>query len=123
MAETEGDNMKRNYVETPVYEMMFEMTDGEVYYLYGNFEPKIQGKIMLVGDCIPLYSRKECDRIGLDYNKVPWIDMPYGDYTCEYYSGLVAIKKDDKIVLMFYRNHLKRCVTQLPKRIDIAEQK
>lgn len=112
--------MKRNYVDEPIYEMIFEMTDGAVYYLYGKFKPQRMAKSVILGEAIPLYTASECNRIGMRYEDVPWIDLPFGDFTAEYEGGLVSIKKGDIPVLMFYRTQLKRCVTNLP--VDIGEQ-
>lgn len=115
--------MKRNYVYEPMYEMIFEMMNGETFYLYGKYQPKIQGSMELIGDCIPLYSKRECERLGMAYEDVLWIDLPYGDYQCEYEGGLIIIKKDDKIILMFYRNQLKKCTTNLPEEVDNIKPK
>lgn len=112
--------MKRDYVDEPLYEIMFEMQDGELYYLYGKFAPHKVGKSIVLGEAIPLYTASECDRIGMKYEDVPWIDLPFGDFTAEYEGGLVTIKKGDLAVLMFYRTQLKRCVTNLP--VDIRER-
>ena len=106
--------MKRNYVDEPMYEMYFEFDNGDSYYLYGKFQPKYKGKIRPVGDSIPVYSIEECEATGRNFDDVVWIDMPYGDYECEYEGGLFKITKNNEPILVFFRSQLVKCWTKLP---------
>lgn len=103
----------------PLYELHITMNNGDDFYFFGKFQPKIIGKIKMIGDCIPLYSKRECDRIGTTLDDIPWIDLPYGDLTCDIKDGLVTINKGDNCIFMAYRNMIKSSVTILPEEFAV----
>ena len=114
---------KSNYVYTPMYDIDLEMYDGEHYYIIGTFEPEMHGKIMLVGDEIPLYSATERLTIGLKDEDVPWIELPDGDVKLDITDGLLEFKRNGKVIFSTFRHHIKKSTTNLPKTFAKAEGK
>lgn len=111
--------MERAINVKPLYELHIVTNNDDDFYFYGLFQPRVVGKIKMIGDCIPLYSKSECDRIGTTLDDIPWIDLPYGDLTCDIKDGLVTINKGDDCLFMAYRNMIKYATTTLPEEFSI----
>lgn len=93
------------------FEIKIELQNGEVVSINGKTNPIYKGKVTLVGDCTPLYSKEERERRGLSLEEIPWIDLPYSDLELELSGGFVTLRRGNEIVFMEMRDRIKKTVT------------
>ena len=101
----------KNLEPNDPFEIRIELISGEVVSIEGIAQPRYKGKVTLVGDCTPLYSKEERERRRFSLDEIPWINLPYGDLELDLSGGFVTIRRENEIVFMEMRDRIKKTVT------------